>query len=72
MTNKEKDYIERQLNIIQNKIDEEMLSHYAALLSVANIGKEVKGFLTRAVDMRRKELNPIDPMVVNGDLDDFN
>ena len=70
MTAKQKKYIEQQLNIIQNKLDEDDLSRYAALLSCADLDKEVLGFLVRAVDMRRKELNPIDPMVVNGDLDD--
>jgi len=72
MTLEEKKYIKRQLNIIQNKIDEELLNRYSVLLSVANISKEVRDFLDRAVDMRRKELNPISPMAVNGDLDDIN
>ncbi len=69
MTKKEKDFTEHQLNIIENKIDEDLLNRYAALLSVANITQEVRGFLTRAVDMKRKELNPISPMAVQADFD---
>jgi len=69
MTKQEKDYTQRQLNIIQNKIDEDLLNRYAALLSVANISKEVMDFLKRAVDMRRKELNPINPMAVGAEFD---
>ena len=69
MTKKEKDFTEHQLNIIENKIDEDLLNRYAALLSVANITQEVRDFLTRAVDMKRKELNPINPMAVQADFD---
>jgi len=72
MTAKDKDYIQRQLTIIQNKADDESLGKYAMSLSVASLNVEVKGFLTRAVDMRQKELHPINPMVVGCDLDDFN
>ncbi len=72
MTKKQKEFIEQQLHIIQNKIDDDALGKYATLLSMSNMSEEVKGFLTRAVDMRYKEINPIDPMVTNGDLDDFN
>ena len=72
MTKKQKDYIERQLHIVQGKEDEDALRHYEALLSGAKLDKEVLDPLTRACSMRHKELNPIDPMVVNGDIDDFN
>lgn len=71
MTKEEKDFIERQLNIIQSKIDGNALNRYAMLLSVADLSKEVKGFLNRAVDIRHEELNPLSPLVVNGDIDDI-
>ena len=69
MTLKEKDYIEKQLNIIQNKIDEDLLNRYAALLSMADISKEVKDFLKKAVNTRQKELNPVNPMAVGAEFD---
>ncbi len=69
MTLKEKDFIEDQLNIIQNKINEDALNRYATLLSVADISEEVKAVLKRAVDMREKELNPIDYLVVGAKFD---
>ena len=72
MTKKEKDFLHQQLIIIQNKIDDDALNRYATLLSVAVMSKEVKDFLKRACDMRYKEMNPIDPIAVNGDLDDIN
>ncbi len=72
MTKKQRDYIEQQLYIIQFKADEDALRRYEALLSAAKLDKEVLNPLMRACSIRRKELNPIDPMVVNGDLDDFN
>jgi len=72
MTKKQKDYIKKQLLIIQNKTDEDALRRYEALLSGAELDKEVYEPLERACSMRRKELNPIDPMVVNGDIDDIN
>ena len=71
MTAKQKKYIAKQLEIIQKKRDDEGLNHYAASLSVAKLNKKVKHFLTRAVDVRKDELNPISAMVVDGDLDDF-
>ena len=70
MTKEQRDYIAGQLEIIQDKIDEDNLNRYAALLSAAELSKEVLNFLVRAVDMRRSELNPLSPIVVNGDLDD--
>jgi len=70
MTKKEKDYTKRQLNIIQSKTDKDDLNRYAALLSAAkNMSQEVSAFLSRAVDMRDKELNPIDHLVVGADFD---
>ncbi len=69
MTLKEKDFIEDQLHIIQNKINEDALNRYATLLSVADISEEVKAVLKRAVDMREKELNPIDYLVVGAKFD---
>jgi len=70
VTKEQRDYIAGQLEIIQDKIDEDNLNRYAALLSAAELSKEVLNFLVRAVDMRRSELNPLSPIVVNGDLDD--
>ena len=69
MTCEEKDYIGNQLNIIQNKIHEDNLNRYAALLSVAVLSEEVRDFLERAVSVRRKELTPISPMAVGADFD---
>ena len=71
MTKKQKDYISQQLVIIQNKEDDESLGKYAMSLDMASLSAEVKGFLTRAVDMRQKELHPLSPLVENGDLDDI-
>ncbi len=68
MTKKEKDYTNQQLSIIENKINEDMLSKYATLLSMSSMSKEVKDFLIRAVDMKKKELNPISPMVISSEF----
>ena len=69
MTLEEKDYTEAQLHIIQNKRDEDHLNRYAALLSMADISKEVKDFLKRAVNTRKKELNHVNPMAVGAEFD---
>lgn len=66
-----KSYIDQQLIIIQNKTNEDELNRYEALLSGAKLDKEVYGQLERACDMRRKELNPISPMVESSDISDF-
>ncbi len=68
MTKKEKDYTDQQLKIINDKIDEEMLSKYATLLSMSTMSEEVKAFLIRAVDMKHKELNPVCPMAVGSEF----
>jgi len=68
MTKTQKEYIAKQLEIIQEKIDNENLQRYASLLFSAQIDKEVKAYLDRAVTIRMKELNPSDSMVVAGDL----
>jgi len=72
MTQTQLNYIEKQLQIIQLKPDEEALRRYEALLSMAKLEKEVYEPLARAVDKRHKELSPIDAMVVNGDMNDIN
>ena len=72
MTKKQKNYTDQQLQIIQNKTNEDDLRRYEALLSSAGLEKDVHDQLTRACDMKRKELHPISPMVENGDISDFN
>lgn len=73
MTRPEKEFTEEQLNIIENKIDEDELNRYATLLSVAHLTEEIKSYLNRAVNRKLEDLNPsTSPMVENGDIDDFN
>ncbi len=73
MTRAEKEFIEEQLHIIDNKIDEDGLHRYATLLSVAHLTEEIRGYLKRAVDKKLEEMNPdTSPMVENGDISDFN
>ncbi len=70
MTKKEKSYIQEQLDIIQDKMNEEELSRYATLLSAAYFSEEVSGFLKRAVDKRLEELKPThSPLVVGAEFD---
>jgi|GEM_PF-3716558 len=72
MTKKQNTYTTQQLQNIQNKTNEDDLRRYEALLSGAKLDKEVHERLTRACGMKRKELNPVSPMVENGDMSDFN
>ncbi len=71
MTAKEKQFIERQIELIDKKEDEDALNRYEMLLGMAGMSQEVKGYLLQACDVKRDMLNPLSPMVVNGDLDDI-
>lgn len=72
MTKTEKQFITDQLEIIDEKVDEDNLNRYATLLSVADLSDEVRGYLTRAVQKKREWFNPHDAFVVMGELDDVN
>lgn len=72
MTKKQKHYIKKQLHLIQAKENEDDLRRYEALLGGARLDKTVKTYLVKACTQRHLELNRIDPIVVNGDIDDFN
>lgn len=72
MTKKQKDYIKKQLHIIQAKADEDELRRYEALLGGAKLDKTVKEYLISACTARRSEFNRISPLVAHGDIDDIN
>jgi len=65
-------YIKEQLQNIQDKKTEDDLRKYASSLHAAPNPPHIKETLTRAVEVRMKELTIEFPEVVNGDLDDFN
>jgi len=70
MTKEQRDYIERQLNIIATKETEAELARYAA--SLFKIGDDrTRQWLERAVEVRKEEIALALPMAVNGELDDI-
>ena len=72
MTKQQKDYIKKQLHIIQDKKDEVELRHYEVLLGAAKLDPIVLAPLRKACDIRHDEFRtPTPPMAVNGDIDDI-
>lgn len=72
MTKQQKDYIKKQLHIIQEKKDEVELRHYEVLLGAAKLDPVVLTYLREACDIRHDEFRtPTPPMAVNGDIDDI-
>ena len=65
-------YLKKQLQSIQDKATEDSLRRYASSLHAAPNPPHIKEALTKAVEVRMKELTQPFPEVVNGDLDDFN
>jgi len=69
MTKEERDYTKGQLMIIDEKMDEDTLMRYSALLSAAHMSEKVKQYLKRAVTKKMEELNAPVPVVVSADFD---
>ena len=70
-TKKDVKYIKEQLQNIQDKKTEDDLRKYASSLHAAPNPPHIKETLTRAVEVRMKELTLPIPMVEHGDIDDI-
>jgi len=71
VTEQQKDYIENQLHIIQNKSTIEELNRYQSLLYGASLEEWIKTTLLKACDVKRRSLDIPSAMVEMGDFSDM-
>ena len=70
MTKEQHNYLKKQFEIIQAKKDEACLNRYESLLREAKLDEKVIGYLYRACDARREELQGrVPPLVVSAEFD---